>query len=104
MTPCTLTAHHARLGRDAVLRHTAVTLGGDLVRLTATVKYDGPGGDAELLGLYFADAGQHFEQRLLVDHAQPHCKSNVALQGRAAEAIRNRRRSPTRTPCGSATC
>ncbi|MBF6374048.1 Fe-S cluster assembly protein SufD [Nocardia farcinica] len=75
------TAHHARLGRDATLRHTAVTLGGDLVRLTGTVKYDGPGGDAELLGLYFADAGQHFEQRLLVDHAVPNCKSNVLYKG-----------------------
>ncbi len=76
-----ITAHHAKLGRDAVLRHTDVTLGGDLVRLTATVRYDGPGGDAELLGLYFADDGQHFEQRLLVDHSQPHCKSNVLYKG-----------------------
>lgn len=75
------TAHHAKLGRDATLRHTSVTLGGDLVRLTGTVKYDGPGGDAELLGLYFADAGQHFEQRLLVDHAVPNCKSNVLYKG-----------------------
>lgn len=76
-----VTAHHAGLGRDAVLRHTAVTLGGELVRLTGTVRYAGPGGDAELLGLYFADAGQHFEQRLLVDHAVPHCKSNVLYKG-----------------------
>ena len=74
-------AHHAKLGRDAVLRHTAVTLGGDLVRFTATVNYAAPGGDAELLGLYFADAGQHFEQRLLVDHSQPHCKSRVTYKG-----------------------
>ncbi len=75
------TAHHAKLGRDATLRHIAVTLGGDLVRLTGTVRYEGPGGDAELLGLYFADAGQHFEQRLLVDHSQPNCKSNVLYKG-----------------------
>ncbi|WP_280262521.1 Fe-S cluster assembly protein SufD [Nocardia wallacei] len=74
-------AQHAKLSRDATLRHTNVTLGGDLVRLTATVRYDGPGGDAELLGLYFADDGQHFEQRLLVDHAVPHCKSNVLYKG-----------------------
>ncbi|NNH68287.1 Fe-S cluster assembly protein SufD [Nocardia uniformis] len=74
-------AQHAKLGRDATLRHTNVTLGGDLVRLTATVRYDGPGGDAELLGLYFADDGQHFEQRLLVDHSAPHCKSNVLYKG-----------------------
>ncbi len=74
-------AHHARLGRDAVLRHFTVALGGDLVRVSATTKYDAPGGDAELLGLYFADAGQHLEQRLLVDHSQPHCKSNVIYKG-----------------------
>lgn len=74
-------AHHARLGRDSVLRYTTVTLGGDLVRVTPTVKYDGPGGDAELLGVYFADAGQFFEHRLLVDHSQPHCKSNVVYKG-----------------------
>jgi Fe-S cluster assembly protein SufD len=75
------TAHHAEIGRDATLRHISVTLGGDLVRLTGNVRYDGPGGDAELLGLYFADAGQHFEQRLLVDHAVPNCKSNVLYKG-----------------------
>ena len=27
-----VSAHHARLGKDAVLRHVAVTLGGDVVR------------------------------------------------------------------------
>ena len=74
-------AHHARLHRDAVLRHFTVGLGGDLLRISPTVKYDAPGGDAELLGLYFADAGQHLEQRLLVDHSQPHCKSNVVYKG-----------------------
>jgi Fe-S cluster assembly protein SufD len=76
-----VTAQHARLGKDAVLRHVAVMLGGDVVRMSATVRYDAPGGDAELLGLYFADAGQHFESRLLVDHAQPNCKSNVLYKG-----------------------
>src|SRR5579884_1868279 len=73
--------HHAALGKDAVLRHVAVTLGGDVVRMTATVRFAAPGGDAELLGLYFADDGQHLESRLLVDHAQPDCKSNVLYKG-----------------------
>ncbi|GGK38913.1 Fe-S cluster assembly protein SufD [Nocardia camponoti] len=76
-----LTTHHLKVGRDATIRHTSVTLGGDLVRLSGTVRYAAPGGDAELLGLYFADAGQHFEQRLLVDHSQPNCKSNVLYKG-----------------------
>jgi Fe-S cluster assembly protein SufD len=76
-----LSAHHARLGKDAVLRHVAVTLGGEVVRMSANVRYSGPGGDAELLGLYFADDGQHLESRLLVDHAQPGCKSRVLYKG-----------------------
>jgi Fe-S cluster assembly protein SufD len=86
------TGHHvARIGRDARYRHVAVTLGGDLVRLFTRVSYDGPGGDAQLLGLYFADAGQHLEHRLLVEHGAPHCRSRVtykgALQGADAHTV-----------------
>ena len=84
-------AQAALVGRDAHFRHIAVSLGGDLVRISPTVRYAGPGGDAELLGLYFADAGQHLEHRLFVDHAQPHCRSRVtykgALQGEAAHTV-----------------
>jgi Fe-S cluster assembly protein SufD len=76
-----VSAHHALVGRDAVLGHVNVTLGGDVVRTTTTVRYTGPGGEAQLLGTYFADAGQHFESRLLVDHAHPNCKSDVLYKG-----------------------
>jgi Fe-S cluster assembly protein SufD len=80
-----------RLGRDATLRSLQVTLGGAAVRVVETVEYEAPGGDAELLGLFFADAGQHFEHRLFVDHAVPHCRSNVAykgaLQGQGARSV-----------------
>ncbi|WP_333716525.1 Fe-S cluster assembly protein SufD [Gordonia sp. (in: high G+C Gram-positive bacteria)] len=74
-------AHHIGVGRDAIVRHFAVSLGGNLVRLSPLVRYHAPGGDVELWGLYFADAGQHLEQRLLVDHSQPHCRSNVVYKG-----------------------
>ncbi len=73
--------HHAALGKDAVLRHAVVTLGGEVVRMSAHVRFAAPGGDAELLGLYFADDGQHLESRLLIDHAHPDCKSNVLYKG-----------------------
>jgi Fe-S cluster assembly protein SufD len=83
--------HYATLGRDARLRHTAVTLGGSVVRLGIEVRYDGPGGDADLTGLYFADSGQHLEHRLFVDHDVPRCRSRVtykgALQGQDAHAV-----------------
>jgi Fe-S cluster assembly protein SufD len=83
--------HQATLGRDARLKHAVVTLGGDVVRVSPAVRYAGAGGDAELLGVYFADAGQHLEHRLFVDHAQPDCRSRVdykgALQGDLAHTV-----------------
>jgi Fe-S cluster assembly protein SufD len=86
-----LSAHHARLGRDAHLKHVVVTLGGNVVRTTPSARFTGPGGEVELIGLYFADAGQHLESRLFVDHAVPHCRSNVvykgALQGEGAHTV-----------------
>ena len=85
------THHHGLVGRDATLRHVAVSFGGDVVRMNVSIEYDGPGGEAELLGLYFADAGQHLEHRLFVDHNAPKTKSNVdykgALQGQGAHAV-----------------
>ncbi|MCX5335022.1 MULTISPECIES: Fe-S cluster assembly protein SufD [unclassified Streptomyces] len=83
--------HNALIGRDATFKSFVVTFGGDLVRLHPRVAYAGTGGEAELFGLYFTDAGQHQEHRLLVDHNTPHCKSNVAykgaLQGEGAHAV-----------------
>ncbi|MGW6544088.1 Fe-S cluster assembly protein SufD [Streptomyces massasporeus] len=83
--------HNALVGRDASFKSVVVTFGGDVVRLHPRVRYAGPGGEAELFGLYFTDQGQHQEHRLLVDHNVPHCKSNVvykgALQGDDAHAV-----------------
>jgi Fe-S cluster assembly protein SufD len=79
------------VGRDATFRSVVVTLGGDVVRINPIVRFAGPGGDAELLGLFFADDGQHLEHRLFVDHDQPRCKSRVtykgALQGEHAHTV-----------------
>jgi Fe-S cluster assembly protein SufD len=89
----TVQAQHVRfrLGRDAKLTHIQVALGGDLVRQYTSVEYAGRGGDAELFGLYFADAGQHLEHRQLIDHSVPDCRSYVgyrgALQGDGAHTV-----------------
>ncbi len=75
-------AHVAvRLGRDATLRSMQASLGGSAVRILETVDYAGPGGDAELLGLFYSKAGQHLEHRMLVDHSVPYCRSNVLYKG-----------------------
>jgi len=85
-------AHVAiRVGRDARYKSMQVSLGGSVVRIVETVTFDGPGGDAELNGLYFADAGQHLEHRLFIEHQEPNCRSRVsykgALQGASARTV-----------------
>jgi len=75
------TSHRLRIGRDATVKHIAVTLGGDVVRITPDAEFVGEGANVKMLGLYFADAGQHQEQRLFVDHAVPNCVSRVAYKG-----------------------
>ncbi|EWT01816.1 ABC transporter permease [Intrasporangium oryzae NRRL B-24470] len=86
-----LAQHDALVGRDATYKHVGVTLGGEVVRLNANVRYAGPGGNATLLGVYFADAGQHLEHRSYIDHNAPHCTSRAtykgALQGATARTV-----------------
>ena len=82
---------YTKVGRDAGYRSVVVTLGGDLVRLSPKVGYTGPGGNAELYGLYFTGEGQHHEHRSLVDHNLSHTRSRVdykgALSGEDAHAV-----------------
>jgi Fe-S cluster assembly protein SufD len=86
-----VSAQHAKVGRDASLKHVAVSFGGDLVRHDTTAEYAGSGGSVEMLGLYFADEGQHIEHRLFVDHTAPRTRSHVvykgALQGEGAHTV-----------------
>lgn len=84
-------AQFAKLGRNSKLRHMVVSLGGKTIRVSTSAEFTATGGDVELLGMYFADAGQYIENRLYVDHAVPNCKSRVtykgALQGDKAHTV-----------------
>ncbi len=86
-----LSQQSIKVGRDAKFKSIVVTFGGSVVRIATEATYAGPGGDVEMLGLYFADDGQHLEHRLFVDHAMPHCRSSVtykgALQGQDAHTV-----------------
>ena len=83
--------HHAVIDKDAHYKSITVTVGGDVVRILPTVEFIAPGGSIELLGVYFATAGQFFEHRMHVDHAVPNAKSRVnfkgALAGRDAHTV-----------------
>jgi Fe-S cluster assembly protein SufD len=76
-----LAHHRIHLGRDASVKHVVITLGGNLVRILPSVDYQGTGGSAELIGLYFAGPGRHVEHRLFVDHSLENCRSNVVYKG-----------------------
>ena len=86
-----LLSYAALVGRDATYRFRSVALDGGVVRIVPTVRFAGPGGYAELLGIGFAGDDQHFEGRLFVDHSQPNCTSNVlyknALLGESARTV-----------------
>jgi Fe-S cluster assembly protein SufD len=69
------------LGRDATFIGALATLGGGAVRIQSSVKYNAPGGRAELFGVFLADADQHVEHRIFVNHDQPHCVSEVLFKG-----------------------
>ncbi|MFN8122402.1 MAG: Fe-S cluster assembly protein SufD [Thermoleophilia bacterium] len=77
--------HHAVVTasghKDAKVRSVAVTLGGDVVRLEATMVASGPGSDSRALGLYFADGNQHFEHRVVSRHEAPQAYSNLLYKG-----------------------
>ena len=84
-------SQQASVAKGATFKHVAVSFGGDLVRVNPSARFAGERSEVELYGLYFADAGQHLEHRLFVDHAVPNCKSNVlykgALQGKDAHTV-----------------
>ena len=86
-----VSAQQASVATNAHFKHVAVSYGGGVVRLTPTARFAAERGEAEMYGLYFADAGQHLENRLFVDHNQPDCVSNVlykgALQGTDARTV-----------------
>ncbi|WP_449277311.1 Fe-S cluster assembly protein SufD [Leucobacter sp. GX24907] len=86
-----LSSHFGKVGRDATLKHIVVSLGGSVVRLNPTIHLDSEGANGEAFGAYFADAGQHLEHQVYMDHNAPNSRSRVtykgALQGEGARTV-----------------
>ena len=76
----------ARLARDARLESLTVSLGGDAARAEVEVDLEGPGSESEMLGLYFADEGQHYNQYTLQHHASDHALSDLLFKGALRDA------------------
>jgi Fe-S cluster assembly protein SufD len=84
-------AHQARVGRAAALRHIVVSFGGGVVRLNPSVELAGEGAEGDLFGLSFADSGQHLESQVYLHHKGPQTRGDVlykgALQGDTARSV-----------------
>lgn len=76
-----VTTHRARVGRDARYRHLEATLGGRTVYVRPDVRLAEEGGDAEMLGVYFANDGQQIEHRSLIHHDASHTTSQYVHKG-----------------------
>jgi Fe-S cluster assembly protein SufD len=75
-------------GRQARFKSFVVTLGGGVVRVSPEVVL-GEGAEADLLGAVFADAGQRFEHRANVTHAEPHARSSLLYKAGLLGGSRN---------------
>lgn len=84
-------SHFATIDRDARLKHVVISLGGRVVRVNPTTRLIGTGAETEMLGVYFADTGQHLEQQVYVYHKAAQGRSRVnykgALQGDGAHTV-----------------
>lgn len=73
--------HELNIGKDAMVRSLAVQLGGDVLRYTPRANFTKDHGSVEIYGGFLATKGQFIENRVLVDHNQPDCVSNVLFRG-----------------------
>ncbi len=79
----------ARLERDAALASLVAGFGGSLVKTDVESKLQGPGAQSEMLGLYFAGDGQHFDYHTLQEHLAAHTSSDLLYKG----AVKDRGRT-----------
>ncbi len=71
----------AKLERNSHLESLTVSLGADAARAEVECELAGPGAESEMLGLYFADKKQHYNQYTLQHHAADHAHSDLLFKG-----------------------
>ena len=70
-----------RQERDSSFSSASFALGTALARNDFAVTLDGPGAYCALNGLYYTGEGQHVDNLISIDHAQPHCTSRLNYKG-----------------------
>ena len=67
--------------KDSTFRSASFALGTALARNDFAVLLDGPGAYCSLNGLYYTAQGQHIDNLISIDHAQPNCTSRLNYKG-----------------------
>lgn len=67
--------------KDATLDTLNVSLGATVARTDLNAQLLGQGANSDMLGLYFAEAGQHFDHSTSQDHVAPNAKSDLLYKG-----------------------
>ena len=67
--------------RNSSFSSASFALGTALARNDFAVTLDGPGAYCSLNGLYYTGQGQHIDNLISIDHAQPHCTSRLNYKG-----------------------
>ncbi len=75
--------------RDATLNTLNVNVGASVARLDLNAQLLGPGANSDMLGLYFGDAGQHFDSCTSQDHVAPHATSDLLYKGALDDKARS---------------
>ena len=70
-------SHRAIVARDAQLCWVTATFGSRLSKINQAAVLDGAGSSAQMLGLAFTDARQHFDVSTAQEHASPHTTSDL---------------------------
>lgn len=73
--------HSYRTARDANFKSLVLTLGGTFSRSEATATIQGEGNSVDMMGIYVAGEGQHFDFRTMQDHAAAHSTSDLLYKG-----------------------
>jgi Fe-S cluster assembly protein SufD len=67
--------------KDATLDTLNVSLGASVARTDLNAQLLGQGANSDMLGLYFAESGQHFDHNTSQDHVAPNAKSDLLYKG-----------------------
>ncbi len=75
----------ARVERGGRLHTTSIALGAELDRVDAGVTLAGEGASCEMDGLFLTDGARHADNRTLIEHAEPNCRSRQLYKGILAD-------------------